>query len=67
MILFFLNPYKKYYESLDVLTGKECSINIEGVDKTVEVLGVNDKGEIVVKDGSENLTLRYGEVSIREL
>ena len=60
-------PYKKDYESLDVLTGKECSITIEGVDKTVEVLGVNDKGEILVKDGSENLTLRYGEVSIREL
>ena len=60
-------PYKKDYESLDVLTGKECSINIEGVDKTVEVLGVNNKGEILVKDGSENLTLRYGEVSIREL
>ena len=60
-------PYKKDYESLDVLTGKECSINIEGADKTVEVLGVNDKGEILVKDGSENLTLRYGEVSIREL
>ena len=60
-------PYKKDYESLDVLTGKECSINIEGVDKTVKVLGVNDKGEILVKDGSENLTLRYGEVSIREL
>jgi BirA family biotin operon repressor/biotin-[acetyl-CoA-carboxylase] ligase len=60
-------PYKKDYESLDVLTGKECSINIEGADKTVEVLGVNDKGEILVKDGSENLSLRYGEVSIREL
>ena len=50
-----------------MLTGKECSINIEGVDKIVEVLGVNDKGEILVKDGSKNLTLRYGEVSIREL
>ena len=60
-------PYKKDYESLDVLTGKECSINIEGVDKTVEVLGVNDKGEILVKEGSEYLNLRYGEVSIREL
>lgn len=60
-------PYKIDYESLDVLTGKKCSINIEGVDKTVEVLGVNDKGEMLVKDGSEDLNLRYGEVSIREL
>jgi len=60
-------PYKLDYESLDVLTGKKCNINIEGIDKTIEVLGVNDKGEMLVKDGSENLTLRYGEVSIREL
>ena len=60
-------PYKIDYESLDVLIGKKCSINIEGVDKTVEVLGVNDKGEMLVKDGSEDLNLRYGEVSIREL
>ena len=60
-------PYKFDYESLDVLTGKKCNINIEGIDKTIEVLGVNDKGEMLVKDGSENLTLRYGEVSIREL
>ena len=60
-------PYKSEYESLDLLTGEKCSINIEGIDKTVDVLGVNDKGEMLVKEGSENLTLRYGEVSIREL
>ena len=59
--------YKLDYESLDLLTGKRCSINIEGIDKTIEVLGVNDKGEMLVKEGSEYLTLRYGEVSIREL
>ena len=63
----FVKPYKLDYESLDVLTGKKCNMNIEGIDKTIEVLGVNDKGEMLVKDGSENLTLRYGEVSIREL
>ena len=60
-------PYKLDYESLDVLTGKKCNINIEGIDKTIEVLGVNDNGEMLVKEGSEYLTLRYGEVSIREL
>ena len=60
-------PYKLDYESLDVLKGKKCSINIEGIYKTVRVLGVNDKGEMRVKDGSENLTFRYGEVTIREL
>ena len=60
-------PYKLDYESLDMLIGKKCSVNIKGIYKTVDVLGVNDKGELLVKDGSENLTLRYGEVSIREL
>ena len=60
-------PYKLDYESLDMLIGKKCSVNIKGIDKTIEVLGVNDKGEMLVKDGSEYLTLRYGEVSIREL
>tara|TARA_B100000989_G_scaffold130908_1_gene97203 strand:- start:208 stop:1011 length:804 start_codon:yes stop_codon:yes gene_type:complete len=60
-------PYKSEYGSLDVLAGKKCNINIEGIDKTVDVLGVNDKGEMLVKEGSENLSLRYGEVSIREL
>ena len=60
-------PYKADYESFDMLAGKKCSINIEGIDKTVDVLGVNDRGEMLVKEGSEYLTLRYGEVSIREL
>lgn len=60
-------PYKLDYESFDILIGKKCIVNIKGISKTVDVLGVNDKGEMLVKDGSENLTLRYGEVSIREL
>ncbi len=60
-------PYKLDYESLDILKGKKCIVNIKGTYKTVDVLGVNNKGEMLVKDGSENLTLRYGEVSIREL
>ena len=60
-------PYKSDYESLDMLKGKKCIINIKGIYKTVDVLGVNENGEMLVKDGSENLTLRYGEVSIREL
>ena len=60
-------PYKSDYESFDILKGKKCNVIIKGIDKTVDVLGVNDRGEMLVKDGSENLTLRYGEVSIREL
>ena len=59
--------YKSDYESFDMLAGKKCNVNIEGIDKTVDVLGVNDRGEMLVKEGSEYLTLRYGEVSIREL
>ena len=60
-------PYKSDYETFDILAGKKCNINIEGIDKTVVVLGVNDKGEMLVKEGLDYLTLRYGEVSIREL
>ena len=60
-------PYKSDYETFDMLKGKKCNVTIKGMDKTVDVLGVNDRGEMLVKDGSENLTLRYGEVSIREL
>jgi len=60
-------PYKSDYESFDMLAGKKCNVIIEGIDKTVDVLGVNDRGEMLVKEGSEYLTLRYGEVSIREL
>ena len=60
-------PFKSDYESLDILIGKKCTVNFEGIHKIVEVLGVNDKGEMLVKEGSEYLTLRYGEVSIREL
>ena len=60
-------PFKSDYESFDMLIGKKCNVIIKGIYKTVDVLGVNNKGEMLVKDGSENLTLRYGEVSIREL
>jgi len=60
-------PYKSDYESFDMLAGKKCSVNIQGIYKTVDVLGVNDNGEMLVKEGSEYLTLRYGEVSISEL
>ena len=39
--------YKSDYESFDMLAGKKCSVNIGGIDKTVDVLGVNDKGEML--------------------
>ena len=59
--------YKSDFESLDVLKGKVCNVSSEYMDKVVEVIGVNDRGELLVRENSEYLTLRYGEVSIRAL
>ena len=60
-------PFKGDFENLDLLKGKMCNIIMDGHNRAVEVMGVNNNGELLVKDNSENLTLRYGEVSIREL
>ncbi|MBL6899554.1 MAG: biotin--[acetyl-CoA-carboxylase] ligase [SAR86 cluster bacterium] len=60
-------PFKGDFETLDLLKGKMCNVSMDGHNRVVEVMGVNDNGELLVKDNSENLTLRYGEVSIREL
>ena len=59
--------YKSNFEQLDLLNGKLCKVISNNSDKVVEVLGVNDQGELLVKENLEYLTLRYGEVSIREL
>ena len=59
--------FKEEFEALNLLNGKICNARIDGHDKVVEVKGINDSGELLVKDNSENLSLRYGEVSIREL
>ncbi|MFL2706613.1 MAG: biotin--[acetyl-CoA-carboxylase] ligase [Gammaproteobacteria bacterium] len=59
--------YKSAFEGLDVLKGKVCNVSKENKEKVVEVIGVNDRGELLVRDNSEYLTLRYGEVSIRAL
>ena len=59
---------KSDFEKLDALKGKDCYLQIDGSEKKqVNVLGVNDQGELLVKAGLEYLTFRYGEVSIREL
>ena len=60
-------PFKGDFETLDLLKGKMCNVSMDGHNRVVEVMGVNNNGELLVKDNSENLTLRYGEVSIREL
>ena len=59
--------YKSNFDKLDLLNGKVCKVTSNDSDKVVEVLGVNDQGELLVKENLEYLTLRYGEVSIREL
>ena len=59
--------YKSNFDKLDLLNGKVCKVISNNSEKVVEVLGVNDKGELLVKENLEYLTLRYGEVSIREL
>ena len=59
--------YKSNYDKLDLLNGKVCKVISNNSEKVVEVLGVNDQGELLVKENLEYLTLRYGEVSIREL
>ena len=59
--------YKSIFDKLDLLNGKLCKVISNNSDKVVEVLGVNDQGELLVKENLEYLTLRYGEVSIREL
>ncbi len=59
--------YKSDFDKLDLLNGKVCKVISNNSEKVVEVLGVNDKGELLVKENLEYLTLRYGEVSIRDL
>ena len=59
--------YKSNFDTLDQLNGKVCKVISNNSEKVVEVLGVNDQGELLVKENLEYLTIRYGEVSIREL
>ena len=59
--------FKEKFEDMNYLAGKECTVNHEGNQKFGTVIGVNDIGELEIKQGSKYLTLRYGEVSIREL
>ncbi len=59
--------FKSSFEEVDLLKGNECKVISENDIKEVKVLGVNDKGELLVKENEEYLSLRYGEVSIREL
>jgi len=47
---------------------KDCEVLANGiVDYRGSVVGINDKGELLIKRNNEIINLRYGEVSIREL
>ena len=47
---------------------KDCEVLINGsVDHHGLVVGINERGELLIKRNNEILNLRYGEVSIREL
>ena len=60
--------YKEAFESRNALMNKDCEILANGiVDYHGSVVGINEKGELLIKRNNEILNLRYGEVSIREL
>ena len=59
--------FKADFEKVDLLKGKECNVISQDGDRVVKALGVNDNGELLIKENEEYLSLRYGEVSIREL
>ena len=60
--------YKEAFENRNALINKDCEVLANGkVDYHGSVVGVNEKGELLVKRNNEIINLRYGEVSIREL
>tara|TARA_B100000963_G_scaffold333715_1_gene326287 strand:+ start:70 stop:876 length:807 start_codon:yes stop_codon:yes gene_type:complete len=59
--------YKTEFENFDLLKSKDCILFADGKEKIVKVIGVNNFGELLVMENSKYLTLRYGEVSLREL
>ena len=60
--------YKEAFENRNVLMNKDCEVLANGiVDYHGSVVGINDKGELLIKRNNEIINLRYGEVSIREL
>tara|TARA_B100001175_G_scaffold276170_1_gene251491 strand:+ start:56 stop:874 length:819 start_codon:yes stop_codon:yes gene_type:complete len=60
--------YKEAFENRNALINKDCEVLTNGkVDYHGSVVGVNEKGELLIKRNNEIFNLRYGEVSIREL
>ena len=44
--------FKSEFESLDLLNGKVCKVTSDDTGKVVEVIGVSDSGELLVKENS---------------
>ena len=59
--------YKSSFQNLHMLNNKPCVIKLPDEIKIFgKVIGVNKKGEILIKSNSEILSFRYGEISIRK-
>ena len=60
----YLTEYENQYEKLDVLQGRECSaLNNNRLLKGM-IKGVNEKGELILKENNKTYYLRSGEVSL---
>tara|TARA_Y100001970_G_scaffold250734_1_gene322822 strand:+ start:42665 stop:43468 length:804 start_codon:yes stop_codon:yes gene_type:complete len=59
--------FKHRFESKNLLKNKRCEVLLEDKKLEVETIGINEKGELIVKKNEKIINLRYGEVSIREL
>ena len=59
--------YKKSFQNMHILNNKPCVVELPDEIKIFgKVIGVNKKGEILIKSNSEILSFRYGEISIRK-
>ena len=59
--------YKKSFQDLHVLNKKRCVVSFPKGEKLYgNVIGVNDRGEILITNNDNTLALSHGEVSIRE-
>ena len=60
--------YKNSFERLNFLKNKTCkATSSSGLNLKGKVMGINDKGELLIRSTLETYNLRSGEVTIREL
>ncbi len=61
------SSYKDSFQNLHILNNKDCVIELSDKIKIFgKVIGINKKGEILIKKNGEILSFRYGEISIRK-